>query len=132
MEYCRLIKNPKYCPLYRDSYAKELVRLAQVMLGLAEVTNTIYFYTQKRSTCRLMARRHLNPDSSELQTRKSGFVLHTPHSSRRPIKLPGQLRNLHYRPPHRQTTLQQRHLHAQCKVHDNRNQRFLSKHTHGP
>ena len=28
MEYIRLMKNTKYSPLYRDSYAKELVRLS--------------------------------------------------------------------------------------------------------
>ena len=47
MEYCRLMKNPKYRPLYRDSYDKELVRLAQGMPGLAEGTITIVFIHKK-------------------------------------------------------------------------------------
>ena len=37
------MKNPKYRTLYRDSYAKELGRLAQGMPGLAKGTNTILF-----------------------------------------------------------------------------------------
>ena len=47
MEYCRLMKNPKYCPLYRDSYAKYIGRLAQGMQGLAEGTTTILFIYKK-------------------------------------------------------------------------------------
>ena len=47
MEYHCLMKNPKYLPLYRDSYAKELSRMAQGMPGLAEGTNTIFFITPK-------------------------------------------------------------------------------------
>ena len=47
MEYRRLMKNPKYRTLYRDSYAKELGRLAQGMPGLAEGTNTIFFIPKK-------------------------------------------------------------------------------------
>ena len=47
MEYRHLMKNPKYLPLYRDSYTKELVRLAQGMSGLAEGTNTIFFIPKK-------------------------------------------------------------------------------------
>ena len=47
MEYCRLMKNPKYCPLYRDSYAKELGCLAQGMPGLAEGTDKIFFIPKK-------------------------------------------------------------------------------------
>ena len=43
MEYRRLMKNPKYRPLYRNSYAKELGRLTQGMPGLANGTNTIFF-----------------------------------------------------------------------------------------
>ena len=42
MEYRKLMKNPKYRPLYRDSYAKEIGRLAQVMPGLVEGTNTMF------------------------------------------------------------------------------------------
>ena len=47
MEYRRLMKNPRYRTLYRDSYAKELGRLAQGMHGLAEGTNTIFFISKK-------------------------------------------------------------------------------------
>ena len=43
MEYCHIMKNPKYCQLYVTSYSKELGRLAQGMPGKAEVTKTIYF-----------------------------------------------------------------------------------------
>ena len=43
MEYCRLMKNPKYRPLYRDSYTKEFGGLSQGMPGLAEGTNAIIF-----------------------------------------------------------------------------------------
>ena len=35
MEYRRIMKKPKYFPLYRDSYAKELGRLTQGMPVLA-------------------------------------------------------------------------------------------------
>ena len=65
MEYRRLIKNQKYCSLYRDSYAKDIDRLAQGMPGLADSAKKNLLST-KRSTCRLMARRHLQPNSSEL------------------------------------------------------------------
>ena len=47
MEYHRLMKNPKYRPLYRNSYAKELGRLSQGMPGLADGTNTIFFIPKK-------------------------------------------------------------------------------------
>ena len=47
MEYRRLMKNPKYRPLYRNSYAKELGHLTQGMPGLADDTNTIFFIPKK-------------------------------------------------------------------------------------
>ena len=43
MEYINLMKNPKYRPLYRTSYAKEIIQLAQGMPGLVEGTNTMFF-----------------------------------------------------------------------------------------
>ena len=43
MDYCHIMKNPKYCQLYATYYSKELGRLAQGMPGNAEGTNTIYF-----------------------------------------------------------------------------------------
>ena len=43
MEYRKLMKNPKYRPLCRNSYAKEIGQTAQVMPGLVECTNTIFF-----------------------------------------------------------------------------------------
>ena len=43
MDYRNLIKNPKYRPLYQNSYAKEIGRLAQCMPGLVEGTNTMFF-----------------------------------------------------------------------------------------
>ena len=47
MQYLRLMKNSKYCPLYRNSYAKALIRLAQGMPGLTEGTNRIFFIPKK-------------------------------------------------------------------------------------
>ena len=47
MEYRRLMKNPKYRQLYRDSYTKEIGHLERGMPGLAEGTNTIFFITKK-------------------------------------------------------------------------------------
>ena len=43
MEYRKLMKNPKYRRLYRDSYAKEIGRLAQGVPGLLERNNTMFF-----------------------------------------------------------------------------------------
>ena len=43
MDYRKLIKNPKYHPLYQDYYAKEIGRLAQGMTGLVEGTKTMFF-----------------------------------------------------------------------------------------
>ena len=43
VEYKKLRKNPKYRPLYRNSCAKEIGRLAQGMPGLVEETNTMFF-----------------------------------------------------------------------------------------
>ena len=43
MEYIKLMKNPKYRPLYQNSYFKEIRRLAQGMPGLVEGTNTMFF-----------------------------------------------------------------------------------------
>ena len=43
MEYRNIINNPKYRPLYQNSYVKEIRRLAQGMPGLVEGTNTIFF-----------------------------------------------------------------------------------------
>ena len=42
-EYKNLIDHPKYLPLYQNSYAKEIGRLAQGMPGLVTGTNTIFF-----------------------------------------------------------------------------------------
>ena len=47
MEYLRLMKNPKYFPLYSNSYAKDLGHMAQGMSDLSEGTNTIFFIPQK-------------------------------------------------------------------------------------
>ena len=55
MKYRRLMKNPKYRPLYRNSYAKELGRLAQGMPGLADGTNTIFFIPKKGCPSRPLA-----------------------------------------------------------------------------
>ena len=43
MEYCALMKNPKYSKLYGQSYAKELGRLAQGIPGKVTGTNTMFF-----------------------------------------------------------------------------------------
>ena len=43
MEYIKLMKNPKYRSLYRNSYTKEIGRLVQGMPGLVEGTNTMFF-----------------------------------------------------------------------------------------
>ena len=42
MEYQKLMKKPKYRNLYRNSYAKEIGRLEQVIPGLVEGKNTIF------------------------------------------------------------------------------------------
>ena len=43
IEYRSIMKNPKYRPLYSNSYAKEIGRLAQGIPGLVEGTNTMFF-----------------------------------------------------------------------------------------
>eukprot|EP00804_Cyclotella_cryptica_P007584 CCRYP_010663-RA/>CCRYP_010663-RA protein AED:0.17 eAED:0.17 QI:0/0/0/1/1/1/2/0/834 len=43
LEYRDLIKNPKYCTIWKNSYGKELGRLAQGILGTVKGTNTIVF-----------------------------------------------------------------------------------------
>ena len=43
MEYRKLMKNPKYRPLYLNSYAKEIGQLVQFIPVLVEGTNTILF-----------------------------------------------------------------------------------------
>ena len=47
MEYQRLMKKPKYRQLYRNSYAKEIVQLAQGITGLVEGTKTMFFIEKK-------------------------------------------------------------------------------------
>ena len=47
MEYQRLMKKSKYRQLYRNSYAKEIVQLAQGMTGLVEGTKTMFFIEKK-------------------------------------------------------------------------------------
>ena len=42
MEYRKIMRKPKYRQLYRNSYAKEIGRLAQDMPGLVEDTNTMF------------------------------------------------------------------------------------------
>ena len=42
MEYCALMKKPKYRKLYGQLYAKELGRLAQGIRGKVTGTNTIH------------------------------------------------------------------------------------------
>ena len=41
------MKNPKYCPLYRNSDSKEIGLLAQGIPCLVEGTNTIFFINKK-------------------------------------------------------------------------------------
>eukprot|EP00804_Cyclotella_cryptica_P000450 CCRYP_019933-RA/>CCRYP_019933-RA protein AED:0.03 eAED:0.04 QI:0/0/0/1/0.4/0.16/6/0/1642 len=43
LEYRHLIKNPKYCTIWKNAYGKELGRLAQGIPGTAKGTNTIVF-----------------------------------------------------------------------------------------
>ena len=43
MDDIKLIKNPKYLPLYQNYHSKEIVGLAQGMSGLVEGTNTMFF-----------------------------------------------------------------------------------------
>ena len=43
MEYINIIKNNKYRPLYRNSYSKEIGRLAQLIPGLVEGNNKMSF-----------------------------------------------------------------------------------------
>ena len=47
MEYCGLMKNPKYRKLYAQSYTKELVSIAQGMTGQVKGTNTMFFIHKK-------------------------------------------------------------------------------------
>ena len=47
MEYRKLMKKTKYRNLYRNSYEKEIGRLAQGMPGLVEGTNTMFLIDQK-------------------------------------------------------------------------------------
>ena len=47
MEYWKLMKKLRYRNLYRNSYAKDIWRLAQGMLGLVEGTNTMFFIEKK-------------------------------------------------------------------------------------
>ena len=47
MEYRHLMKKPKYCNLYGNSYAKDIGRLAQDMPGQVTGTNTIFFINKK-------------------------------------------------------------------------------------
>ena len=43
MEYRHLIANPKYRPIWKPAYGKEIGRLAQGIPGVVEGTNTIVF-----------------------------------------------------------------------------------------
>ena len=43
MEYCHLIKDPKYRALWIKSYRNELGRISQGMPGRVKCTNTIFF-----------------------------------------------------------------------------------------
>ena len=43
MEYRQLMKSPKYRNLYKNSYSKELGRLAQGIPDVVKGTNTIFF-----------------------------------------------------------------------------------------
>ncbi len=43
MDYCAIMKNPKYQPLYAQSYSKEIGHLAQGLPGLVKGTDTILF-----------------------------------------------------------------------------------------
>ena len=47
MEYRKIMKKPKYRNLYRNSYAKEIGRLEQVMPGLVEGTNRMFLIHKK-------------------------------------------------------------------------------------
>ena len=43
MEYCHLVRNPKYRKTWQKSYGNEVGRLAQGMPGRVEGTNTLFF-----------------------------------------------------------------------------------------
>ena len=43
VEYRQMMKSPKYRNLYKNSYSKELGRLAQGIPDVVKVTNTILF-----------------------------------------------------------------------------------------
>ena len=47
MEYCGLMKNPKYRKLYAQSYTKDLGRIAQLIPGQFIGANTIFFIDKK-------------------------------------------------------------------------------------
>ena len=47
MEYQHHMKKPKYCILYRNSYAKEIGQLSQGIPGQVTGTNTIFFINKK-------------------------------------------------------------------------------------
>ena len=43
MDYRQLMESPKYRKLYKNSYSKELGRLAQGIPDVVKATNTIFF-----------------------------------------------------------------------------------------
>ena len=47
MEYRHLLANPKYRPIWKPAYGKELGRLAQGIPGVVEGTDTIVFIEKK-------------------------------------------------------------------------------------
>eukprot|EP00804_Cyclotella_cryptica_P015118 CCRYP_000675-RA/>CCRYP_000675-RA protein AED:0.46 eAED:0.46 QI:0/0/0/1/0/0/2/0/111 len=50
LEYCHLIKNSKYCTIWKNSHGKELGRLAQGIPDTVQGTNT-YLLTAEKTSC---------------------------------------------------------------------------------
>eukprot|EP00804_Cyclotella_cryptica_P006226 CCRYP_020767-RA/>CCRYP_020767-RA protein AED:0.16 eAED:0.16 QI:0/0/0/1/1/1/2/0/846 len=65
LEYRHLIKNPKYCTIWKNAYGKELGRLAQGIPGTVKGTNTIVFIAITKS---LRKRRRASPTDASLPT----------------------------------------------------------------
>eukprot|EP00804_Cyclotella_cryptica_P006781 CCRYP_019523-RA/>CCRYP_019523-RA protein AED:0.40 eAED:0.40 QI:0/0/0/1/0/0/3/0/477 len=70
LEYRHLIKNPKYCTIWKNAYGKELGRLAQGIPGIVKGTNTIVFIAYNKIPPHSVVGRHLRAHRCQLPTKK--------------------------------------------------------------
>ena len=126
------MKNPKYRPLYQNSYFKEIRRLAQGIPGLVEGTNTMFFIDKTdvpANRWRDVTYGQIVVDYRSYKTNPYRTILAVGGGVE--SQLYGRLRYTHSGVDHGEDSPQQYRLNTQCKINENLYKGFLFKHYDG-